>query len=92
MSRSNSGWVVSCGSDVTAQQIIKYGFEIQDDRLYPDGDQVEKLLSEHFNVTDVTNPATTSLKATRVKVFCVRRKPKFPLSAPGGSIASLAKA
>ncbi len=92
MSQSYSGWVVSCGSDVTAQQIIKYGFEIQDDRLYPDGDQVQKLLSEHFNVIDVTDPATTSLKPTRVKVFCVRRKPMFPLSAPGGSIASSVKA
>lgn len=87
MSQRYSGWVVSCGSDVTAQQIIQYGFEIKDDRLYPDGDQVEKLLSEHFNVTDVTNPATTSFQETRVKVFCLRRKPMFPLSGSDASTA-----
>jgi len=88
MSQGYSGWVVSFGSDVTAQQIIQHGFDIRDGRLYPDGDQVQKLLSEYFNITDVTDPATISLKATRAKIFCVQRKPILPLLAQGVSTAS----
>ncbi len=88
MSQVYSGWVVSCGSDVTAQQITKYGFDVCDDRLYPDGDQVKVLLTEHFNVIDVTNLEATSLKETRPQLFCLRRKPMFFSSQTNGASAS----
>ena len=66
-----NGWVVAQSSNVTAQQIINYGFQLQGDRLYPDSiEEIGRLLGEDYQVTDVTPPGTTSL--TGCPSRCVR--------------------
>lgn len=48
------GWAVVHGSFINAQQIIKYGFELHEGRLYPDDiSTIKKLLGERLKATEI---------------------------------------
>ena len=58
------GWVVTPSSSVSAQDILKLGFEVKDHRLYPDdlATITERFGKAGYSVTDVSMPGTTSWK------------------------------
>ena len=69
-----SGWVVTRSSDVTGLDTVKFGFALQDHRLYPDTmEEIARRLGPSFEVTDVTMPGTTSLNGLPARVVEVKR-------------------
>lgn len=68
------GWAVTCGSNVVAADILKFGFRIEDDVLYPDSiEEIADLLGPGFEIEDQTMPGTTSLKGLPSRSIRVTR-------------------
>lgn len=68
------GWIITCSSNVTAQDIMQYGFRLDGDVLLPDSmDDIRGLLGDDFIVTDVTHPKTESSRGLPARSVLVKR-------------------
>ncbi|MGF6440439.1 hypothetical protein [Paraburkholderia youngii] len=73
------GWALTRSSNVIGHDMLKFGFTIQDDRLFPDTmEEITSRLGPSFEVTDRTRPGTTSLKGLPSRSVEVRRLAVVP--------------
>lgn len=68
------GWAITRGSNIVAADILKFGFRIQDDVLFPDSiEEIRALLGPGFAIADETMAGTTSLKGLPSRAIRVTR-------------------
>lgn len=69
------GWCVTNNSDVSAKDILKYGFRVEENVLMPDDIDSVKKLEGMFDIFDQTHPETTSSRGSVARSICLKKKP-----------------
>lgn len=73
------GWSITWSSNVTAKDIMPFGFHLEDGRLMPDSmDEIRCLLGNGFIVTDVTHPKTESTRGLPSRSVHLERRIVVP--------------
>ena len=68
------GWCVAHGSDIDAQQVIKYGFKLRNDRLFPDSiPEIKALLGSGLEVIEINYHKNTRSSKQFPRVIKIKR-------------------